>query len=159
MSADQSGLAHQLRQLGDVRSNPSRLISAQQLRRRLVQAHPQNKYTRASGPLQITRFRPVIVSLFEQPGRGAPMNVSKPTVERWGNALSVVVGVIVVVLFSVASVKVISYLANAEDTVERYMSKTCSQLEQSGLEAKWEYGEGCLVNIDGRWVPERKVPK
>jgi len=32
-------------------------------------------------------------------------------------------------------------------------------LEQSGREAKWEYGEGCLVNIDGRWVPERKVPK
>ena len=88
------------------------------------------------------------------------MNVSKHTVKRWGNAFSVVVGVIVVVLFSVASVKVLSYLVNAEDTVERYMSKTCSQLvEQSGREAKWEYGEGCLVNIDGRWVPERKVPK
>ena len=87
------------------------------------------------------------------------MNVSKHTVKRWGNAFSVVVGVIVVVLFSVASVKVLSYLVNAEDTVERYMSKTCSQLEQSGLEAKWAYGEGCLVNIDGRWVPERKVPK
>ena len=87
------------------------------------------------------------------------MNVSKPTVERWGNALSVVVSVIVVVLFSVASVKVLSYLVKAEDTVERYMSKNCSQLEQSGLEAKWEYGEGCLVNIDGRWVSERKIPK
>jgi hypothetical protein len=87
------------------------------------------------------------------------MNVSKPTVERWGNAFLVVVGVIVVALFSVASVKVISYLANAEDTIERYMSKNCSQLVQSGLEAKWEYGEGCLVNIDGRWVPEQKVPK
>ena len=87
------------------------------------------------------------------------MNVSKPTVKRWGNALSVVVGVIVVVLFSVASVKVFSYLVNAEDTVERYMSKNCSQLEQSGLEAKWEYGKGCLVNIDGRWVPARKVDK
>ena len=87
------------------------------------------------------------------------MNVSKPTVKRWGNALSVVVGVIAVVLFSVASVKVLSYLVNAEDTVERYMSKNCSQSEQSGLEAKWEYGEGCLVNIDGRWVPARKVSK
>ena len=87
------------------------------------------------------------------------MNVSKPTVERLGNALSVVVGVIVVVLFLVASVKVLSYLVNAEDTVERYMSKNCSQSEQSGLEAKWEYGEGCLVNIDGRWVPARKVSK
>ena len=109
--------------------------------------------------MQITRFRPVIVSLFEQPGRGAPMNLSQPTVKRWGNAFSVVVGVIVLVLFSVASVKVLSYLVKAEDTVERYMSKTCSQLEQSGREAKWEYGEGCLVNIDGRWVPQRKVPK
>jgi hypothetical protein len=87
------------------------------------------------------------------------MNVSKPTVKRWGNAFSVVVGVIVVVLFSIASVKVLSYLVNAEDTVERYMSKNCSQLEQSGLEAKWEYGKGCLTNIDDRWVPERKVPK
>ena len=88
------------------------------------------------------------------------MNVSKPTVKRLGNAFSVVVGVIVVVLFLVASVKVISYLVNAEDTVERFMSKNCSRLEeQSGLEAKWEYGEGCLVNIDGRWVPARKVSK
>jgi hypothetical protein len=87
------------------------------------------------------------------------MNVSKPTVKRWGNAFSVVVGIIVVVLFSVASVKVLSYLVSAENTVERYMSKNCSQLEQSGLEAKWEYGKGCLVNIDGRWVPERKVSK
>jgi len=87
------------------------------------------------------------------------MNVSEPTVNRLGNAFSLVVGVIVVVLFLIASVKVISYLAYAEDTVERYMSKNCAQLEQSGLEAKWEYGEGCLVNIDGRWVPERKVPK
>jgi hypothetical protein len=80
------------------------------------------------------------------------MNVSEPTVNRLGNAFSLVVGVIVVVLFLIASVKVISYLAYAEDTVERYMSKNCAQLEQSGLEAKWEYGEGCLVNIDGRWV-------
>jgi len=87
------------------------------------------------------------------------MNVSKPTVSRWGNAFSAVVGVVVVVLFLIASVKVLSYLVNAEDTVERYMSKNCSQLEQSGLEAKWEYGKGCLVNIDGRWVPEQKVPK
>ena len=80
------------------------------------------------------------------------MNVSEPTVNRLGNAFSLVVGVIVVVLFLIASVKVISYLAYAEDTVDRYMSKNCAQLEQSGLEAKWEYGEGCLVNIDGRWV-------
>jgi len=90
------------------------------------------------------------------------MNVSKPTVKRWGNVndtLSAVVGVIVVVLFLIASIKVISYLASAEDTVDRYMSKNCSELEQSGLEARWEYGKGCLVNIDGRWVPERKVPK
>ena len=87
------------------------------------------------------------------------MNVPKPTVKRWGNAFSLVVGVIVVVLFLIASVKVISFLVYAEGTVERYMSKTCSQSEQSGLEAKWEYGEGCLVNIDGRWVPEQKVPK
>jgi hypothetical protein len=88
------------------------------------------------------------------------MNVPKPTVKRWGNAFSLVVGVIVVVLFLIASVKVISYLVYAEETVERYMSKNCSQLlEQSGLEAKWEYGEGCVVNIDGRWVPARKVPK
>ena len=87
------------------------------------------------------------------------MNVSKPTVERWGNAFSVVVGVIAVVLFLIASVKVISYLVYAEGTVERYMSKNCPQSEQSGLEAKWEYGKGCLVNIDGRWVPEQKVPK
>ena len=91
------------------------------------------------------------------------MNETKPTVKRWGNVndtLSVVVGVIVVVLFLIASIKVISYLAFAEDTVDRYMSKNCSELvEQSGLEAKWEYGKGCLVNIDGRWVPERKVPK
>ena len=68
------------------------------------------------------------------------MNVSKPTVERWGNAFSVVVGVIAVVLFLIASVKVISYLVYAEGTVERYMSKICSQSEQSGLEAKWEWG-------------------
>ena len=87
------------------------------------------------------------------------MNVSKPTFSRWANAFSVVVGVIVLVLFLIASVKVISYLVHAEGTVESYMSKNCSQAEQSGLEAKWEYGEGCLVNIDGRWVPERKVPK
>jgi hypothetical protein len=87
------------------------------------------------------------------------MNVSKHTVERWGTAFSVVVGVVVVVLFSVASLKILSYLVNAEDTVERYMAKNCSQLEESGLEAKWEYGKGCLVNIDGRWVPQRKVPK
>ena len=87
------------------------------------------------------------------------MNASKPTISRWGNAFSAVVGVVVVVLFLIASVKVLSYLVKAEETVERYMSKTCSQLEQSGREAKWEYGEGCLVNIDGRWVPERKVPK
>ena len=42
------------------------------------------------------------------------MNVSKPTVKRWKNVndtLSVVVGVIVVVLFLIASIKVISYLA------------------------------------------------
>ena len=51
------------------------------------------------------------------------MNVSEPTVNRLGNAFSLVVGVIVVVLFLIASVKVISYLAYAEDTVERYMSK------------------------------------
>ena len=87
------------------------------------------------------------------------MKVSEPTVKRWGNAFSVVVGVIALVLFLIASVKVISYLVYAEDTVERYMSKNCSQAEQSGREAKWEYGEGCLVNIDGRWVPEREVPK
>ena len=87
------------------------------------------------------------------------MNVSKSTVSRWGNAFSAVVGVVVVALFLIASVKVLSYLVNAEATVERYMSKNCSQSEQSGLEAKWEYGEGCLVNIDGRWAPERKVPK
>jgi hypothetical protein len=87
------------------------------------------------------------------------MNVSKHTVERWGNAFSVVVGVIVVVLFSVASIKVISYLVNTEDTLERYMSKNCSELEQSGLETKWEYGKGCQVNTDGRWVPQGKVPK
>ena len=87
------------------------------------------------------------------------MKVSEPIVKRWGNALSVVVGVIVLVLFLIASVKVISYLVYAEGTVEQYMSKNCSQLEQSGREAKWEYGEGCLVNIDGRWVPARKVPK
>jgi hypothetical protein len=87
------------------------------------------------------------------------MKVSEPTVKRWANAFSVVVGLIVLVLFSIASVKVIPYLVYAEGTVERYMSKNCSQAEQSGLEAKWEYGEGCLVNIDGRWVPERKVPK
>ena len=87
------------------------------------------------------------------------MKVSEPTVKRWGNAFSVVVFVIALMLFLIASVKVISYLVYAEGTVERYMSKTCSQLQQSGLEAKWEYGEGCLVNIDGRWVPERKVPK
>jgi hypothetical protein len=92
-------------------------------------------------------------------GEDAPMKASGPTVNRLGTAFSVVVGVIVIALFLVASVKVIPYLANAEDTVERYMSKNCSQLEQSGLEAKWEYGEGCLVNIDGRWVPEREVPK
>jgi len=90
------------------------------------------------------------------------MNVSKPTVKGWKNVndtLSVVVGVIVVVLFLIASIKVISYLAFAEATVDRYMSKNCSELEQSGLEARWEYGKGCLVNIDGHWVPERKVPK
>jgi hypothetical protein len=87
------------------------------------------------------------------------MNVSKPTVNPWGSAFSAVVGVIVVVLFLIASVKVLSYLVNAEGAVERYMSKNCSQLEQSGLETKWEYGKGCLVNIDGRWVPEQKVPK
>ena len=95
-------------------------------------------------------------------GGGAPMNVSKPTVKRWKNVndtLSVVVGVIVVVLFLIASIKVISYLAFAEATVDRYMSKNCSELAQSGLEARWEYGKGCLVNIDGHWVPERKVPK
>jgi hypothetical protein len=87
------------------------------------------------------------------------MKVSEPTVKRWGNEFSAVVGVIALVLFLIASVKVISYLAYAEGTVERYMSKNCAQSEQSGLEAKWEYGEGCLVNIDGRWVPEQKVPK
>jgi len=87
------------------------------------------------------------------------MKVSEPTVKRWGNAFSAVVGVIVLVLFLIASVKVIAYLVYAEGTVESYMSKNCSQSEQSGLEAKWEYGEGCLVNIDGRWAPERKVPK
>jgi hypothetical protein len=87
------------------------------------------------------------------------MKVSEPTVKRWGNTSSVVVGVIALVLFLIASVKVISYLVYAEDTVERFMSKNCSQAEQSGLEAKWEYGEGCLINIDGRWVPEQKVPK
>jgi hypothetical protein len=87
------------------------------------------------------------------------MNVSKQTVNPWGNAFSAVVGVIVVVLFLIASVKVLSYLVNTEGAVERYMSKNCSQLEQSGLETKWEYGKGCLVNIDGRWVPEQKVPK
>jgi hypothetical protein len=87
------------------------------------------------------------------------MNVSKPTVKRWENVndtLSVVVAVIVVVLFLIASIKIISYLAFAEATVDRYMSKNCSELEQSGLEARWEYGKGCLVNIDGHWVPERK---
>ena len=87
------------------------------------------------------------------------MKVSEPTVKRWGNAFSVVVGVIALVLFLIASVKVISYLVYAEDTVERFMSKNCSQAEQSGLEAKWEYGEGSLININGRWVPEQKVPK
>jgi hypothetical protein len=87
------------------------------------------------------------------------MKVSEPTVKRWGNAFSVVFGVIALVLFVIASVKVISYLVYAEGTVEGYMSKNCSRSEQSGLETKWEYGEGCLVNIDGRWVPEREVPK
>src|SRR5215469_14652293 len=43
-------------------------------------------------------------------GEGAPMNVSEPTVKRWGNTSSVVVGVIALVLFLIASVKVISYL-------------------------------------------------
>jgi hypothetical protein len=93
------------------------------------------------------------------------MNVSKPTGTRWENVkdtFSVVVGIIVVALFLIASVKVISYLAYAEGTVDRYMSKNCSELEQSGLEAKWEYGEGCLVNVDGRWVrsenPQNKLP-
>ena len=76
------------------------------------------------------------------------MKVSEPTVKRWGNAFSVVVFVIALMLFLIASVKVISYLVYAEGTVESYMSKSCSQSEQSGLEAKWEYGEGCLVNID-----------
>ena len=35
------------------------------------------------------------------------MNVSKPTVSRWGNAFSAVVGVVAVVLFLIASVKVL----------------------------------------------------
>jgi len=52
------------------------------------------------------------------------MNVSKPTVKRWGNAFSVVVGVIAVVLFSIASVKVLSYLVNAEDPSSAICQKT-----------------------------------
>src|SRR5262249_1931114 len=66
--------AQQLRQLRDVRRDPPRP---------------------SAWPLQITRFRPVIVSCLSSPGEGAPMNVSKPTVKGWGNALSIVVGVIV----------------------------------------------------------------
>lgn len=42
--------------------------------------------------------------------------------------------------------------------VFNYMANQCkSQWQRSGLEAKWEFGSGCLVNIDGRWVPEAHV--
>ena len=32
-----------------------------------------------------------------------------------------------------------------------------SKWGSAGLDAKWEAGTGCLVNVDGRWVPEANV--
>jgi hypothetical protein len=32
-----------------------------------------------------------------------------------------------------------------------------SRWQQSGLEFQWELGVGCLIYVDGRWVPEANV--
>jgi hypothetical protein len=76
------------------------------------------------------------------------MNVSKPTFNPWGNAFSAVVGVIVVVLFLIASVKVLSYLVNAEGAVERYMSKNCSSVTLASVIDH-------IVGVIGNALPEQ----
>jgi hypothetical protein len=47
---------------------------------------------------------------------------------------------------------------DASRTISDYMSQQCeSRWERSGLNTMWEAGTGCLVNVDGRWVPEAHV--
>ncbi|WP_340667956.1 hypothetical protein [Bradyrhizobium ottawaense] len=40
----------------------------------------------------------------------------------------------------------------------RQMDSTCERKwSGSGLGAKYSYGTGCLVQVDGRWIPEANV--
>ncbi len=44
------------------------------------------------------------------------------------------------------------------EAVSRWSTGDCERRwQQSGLNVEWKAGVGCLVYVDGRWIPEANV--
>lgn len=87
-----------------------------------------------------------------------PISKFKPIVWLW-NAIKVIFWLMIGFAALGVAIQVGGKIkTDASRSISNYMSNDCElRWRQSDLDAKWEAGTGCLVNIDGRWVPEAHV--
>jgi hypothetical protein len=66
--------------------------------------------------------------------------------------------VVAVLVFVIAVGVTLIALTAAREAYVHFMTSACaSRWQRAALQTKWEFSVGCLVYVDGRWVPEQNV--